>query len=253
LLEGDDPSPIKSKRGAKHKKQFSNEFPEAEDVSSPIQPREEAERKEQFSKDFSEEGDMPGFIKPERDDMPSFIKPDRPAEHKEQFSNEFSEDEELSSSVQLPAKKEPSMVAQTKTSNQAQIDAQILEGDLMGADREGMKQAVALLNGEGGQERVQAALGQLHVMGYDPSAVQNWLAGTEHLPVKRSTEEPAETDSLKSEGPLSLHDKSETQLGADEDVDTSLALLLKKASVVQKEQLKVPHSVPHSALRAASP
>jgi len=254
LLEGDVSSPIKSRVGAEREEQLSNEISETEDVSNPIQPKRQAERKEQFSNDFGEEDDMPSFLKQEKDDMPSFHKPERAAEHKEKLSKEILEDEELSSPAQMPAKNEPSMVDQVKTTNQAQIDAQILEGDLMGADRDGMKQAVALLNGEGGRERVQAALGQLNVMGYNPSSVQDWLAGTEHTPVKRSKEEQAEKKSNKSEEPLSVHDKSETQPAADEeDVDASLVLLLKKASVVQAKQLKAPHSVTHTALRVASP
>eukprot|EP00930_Biecheleria_cincta_P013046 TRINITY_DN1182_c0_g1_i1.p1 TRINITY_DN1182_c0_g1~~TRINITY_DN1182_c0_g1_i1.p1 ORF type:complete len:1203 (+),score=273.17 TRINITY_DN1182_c0_g1_i1:177-3611(+) len=242
LLEGDASSPIKPKMGSKHKEQFSKEISEEEDVLSPVKPKSEAVRKEQFSTGISGE-----------DDVSSLIEPESAAEHEDEFSTEFSEDEDLSSPVQTPTKEQPPMVAQAKAANQAQIDAQILEGDLTGADGDDMKQELALLNSDGGEERVQAALGQLHAMGYNPSSVQNWLAGTERLPVKQSNGEPADAYLNKSEEPSSVHDRSAMQMEADEDVDASLEVLLKKASMVQAEHMKAPHSVTHTALRAASP
>lgn len=108
--------------------------------------------------------------------------------------------------------------------NLAKFDAELLEGDIIGADLIGMKDAMQMILGQGGHQRLQAALKALGNCGYDSVSVESWLAGRTGPPVR---EKQAGKDEKKMQK-ASIHPWGHSQTQeerTDADVSTIVSYM----------------------------
>jgi len=105
---------------------------------------------------------------------------------------------------------EPTSEVAEQADNQAEIDAQLFEGDIIGSDSNGMKDVMELILSQGGQQRLAASLAALESRGYDSAVVESWLAGKTGPPVKEQNMEGS-TEEYENVG--------STQLPKEEEAD----------------------------------